>query len=168
MVAVMGPTRRVGRSSRRFPASRRRKLVWATTGPVNTASIAGGSTVVDDLLGDFRQAGASHLGITVMRTHLHIYPDNGTWLLGLVIGRARDDGLTLDPSLNNDIDWMFLDVHTSNFSGTAADQVTPRAIDLRAKRKMEEMGQSYVIVYKNLDTAAKTFRFFSRVLVALP
>jgi hypothetical protein len=108
-----------------------------------------------------------------MRTHLRLFPTFGSagsyWQIGLIIGRDADVG-TVNPNVNAEpeLDWM-LDtvIPRRDFDATAARDDWLE-VDLRAKRKMQEMGQRYIFNFYNSDAASQTMRWFARTLVALP
>ena len=153
----------------------RRKLVWATREFVLAGINAGVSTTVD-LLSDFRGAGGDTLGCTIMRTHGYLWWQPVAILtdktaFGLVIGRQQDVGTNnLNPSTgsNPEIDWML----DTRVVPTGTDLTTTQksyTIDNRAKRKMEELGQAYLLVIGNSNggAGAQVFSGFFRTLVAL-
>ena len=152
----------------------RRRLVWATRGPVSTSPAAGASQSFD-LLAAFATGGASTLGVTVMRTHLHVAIAWGVGSTtsylqyGLAIGNDLDV-INARPNASNepDIDWMLLDIEWIQYDAAAVRSLTDFRIDNRSKRKMEEMNQRYVLNIVNNAANQITVTVFSRVLVALP
>ena len=165
------PTRHL--RSTRSVRSARRKLIWATT--AQNVTIAAGAHTTVDLLASIEVAGASTLGITVMRTHCEIYVSNWAGVndevvYGFIIARDTDIGAALGPNANADteLDWMLWSALFPNGSGAAVDVATTYPIDLRSKRKMEEMGQRYALCMTNISAASKTFTVICRTLVALP
>jgi hypothetical protein len=91
---------------------------------------------------------------------------------GLIIGRAADIGIGVAgqvvPAVN-ELDWMLLDLAIGTFSGATADATFPWSVDLRAKRKMQELGQRYFLSVTNPSgVAALTYELFARTLIALP
>ena len=162
---------------RRAPAGRRgqrRKLVWALS-DVSTAVAAGGLANID-LLAPLEVAGASKLGSTVMRIRGSIAV---TWAsttdlstMGLVVVRATDlgPGLGPNPSLaaDREVDWMWIYRFWSDTSGGADPIQKPFEIDVRSKRRVEEMDQTLALQMANGNAATQTFKVFLRVLIALP
>jgi hypothetical protein len=151
----------------------RRKLVWATT--AQNFTIAAGARTTVDLLASLEVAGASTLGVTVMRTHSRIYVSNWATVndevvYGFIIARDTDIGAALGPNANADteLDWMLWSALFPTSSAAAVDVTSMTDIDLRAKRKMEEMGQRYALCVTNISAASKTFSLIQRTLVALP
>ena len=150
----------------------RRKLDWATfdtTIPV-PAGPPTNSTV--DLLNQFELAGASKLGVTIMRTHLQLqlpYAVAGRWEVGLSVVRVTDIGTTrVNPNADNDLDWALFNCFYESYSGATIDARRDVTIDLRAKRKCQEMGQTWGLSLWNSTAAAQTVSAFCRTLVALP
>ena len=163
--------------TRRIPAARgsaprRRKLTWSTSGPV-AVSVAAGGAHLFNLLGDFEVGAVTHVGATVMRTHLHVYPDmEGVpfWIIGVIVGRQSDTSADLDPVVdaNRNLPWSLFTVLTGTFSGATADQVVPRDYDIKSRRKLPDQGSRYVLAIHNDGGTPHTFRYFARTLLALP
>jgi hypothetical protein len=163
------------RHSRVVPARtrQRRKLVWATFD--NSFNLPASGTIVNtiDLLNQFELAGASKLGLTVIRTHMRILlpyaPSTVRYELGLSIVRQTDVGTVRpNPNGDNDLDWMLFDKFFPSFSGATVNASMERVIDLKAKRKCEEMGQTYGASFWSNTAAPGTIEVFARTLVALP
>ena len=168
MVAM--PTRRIRVSRAGGRRTQRRKLVWATVDSTGIAVTAGG-TVLVNALAPFITGGASVLGCTVMRTHLYAFPDTaepGAWTFGMIVGRGSDTGTELDPLTHPELDWMLLTQRNGTYSGATPDAITAFEFDLRSKRKMEEQGQRYTLVFHNGGVASRNMRYFCRTLIALP
>jgi hypothetical protein len=89
--------------------------------------------------------------------------------VGLIVARAADVGtIHPDPIVDTDVDWMLNTRWLANASGAAADTFQERVIDNRSKRKMDELGMAYLLVLRNQNAAAQTYRVFARTLIALP
>ena len=170
------PTR-VIRARRPIRSGNRRKLVWATSDTVAANIAAGANTAIDLLATSFELAGASTLGATVMRTHARISAatanaQTADWRYGFIVTNSGFPGnaatLALyDPRANPELDWMLLDsLHDGEDVGIAGQG--HRSVDLRSKRKMQEMNQKYIMVINNGDAAAHLFSVFVRTLIALP
>ena len=111
-----------------------------------------------------------------MRTHLNLrvsfaaLADTAT--IGLIVDRKTSLGAGLGPNpslaADREDDWMWLARFWADTSGGALPIQKPYEIDSRAKRKMDEMGQAYLIALANGNAAAQTFGVYARVLVALP
>ena len=165
------PVRR--RSIRTGVRAQRRKLVWATFNSAGFGPIAAGATQRADLLGDFRVAGGSVLGTTIMRIHASVHLPFGVvadyWYGGIVVGRLSDiPGTAPAVSTDPEIDWMLAQAIYSTATGAAVDVAKNWTIDLRAKRKMQELDQALLFCLTNVTAAAQTPRVFFRTLVALP
>jgi hypothetical protein len=171
------------RPRRTAPARRgsaRRKLVWATSSNLNQS--IGQTPGNYDLLANLRVAGSSVLGATVMRVHMDI---SVLWSAvtpatsnGLAIGFCVED---TDLVTAQDItpgaqgrDWMlredlFPGTGLNTASIAAASPVEGFRVDLRAKRKVQELNQTLAFVIQNTAAAGGLpVSFFARVLIALP
>jgi hypothetical protein len=110
-----------------------------------------------------------------MRTHLVMqvnFPaSTSLWRVGLIVGRNTDVGINVagqqDPS-NPELDWMLLRREMATFSGATVDAARVLEYDLRAKRKMQELNQAYILALSNSTAASQTYQIFARVLIALP
>jgi hypothetical protein len=158
----------------------RRKLVWATSGQLNQS--VGQTPLNYDFLQNLRVAGSSVLGATVMRVHLDL---SVAWTAvtpatsnGLAIGFCIED---TDLVGAGDVspgaagrDWMlrqdFLPGSGRNtVSIAAASPVEGFQVDLRAKRKVQELNQTLCFVLQNTAAAGGLpVSFFARTLIALP
>jgi len=132
-----------------------------------------------DLLAELEVAGASVLGVTIMRTHIRFTTAfanataAGGLTYGLLVDRKLDVGRNVGPNpiSEHELDWMLLDKYFPNNSGgltqaTANDVVT---IDNRSKRKMQELSQAYLFsILLSGTTDSATPRIWARTLVALP
>ena len=133
-----------------------------------------GSVHTADLLTQLELAGVSHLGITIMRTHLRMQLTNITVPadavpFGLVVGTAADIPTRPDPNAEF-IDWMWQDRYMAfEVAGADVAHNPVVTIDSRSKRRMQEIDQRYLVCVKNL-TASAAFapRIYARTLVALP
>ena len=157
----------------------RRKLVWATD-VANGVTVASGAKLpMRDLLANLEVAGSSILGATVIRTHMRIAVNWGTAdvATGVTYGLIVNDAPTvtnLDPSspAQYGYDWMLWDTMVPGtadqlaISGTVV--LAGRHIDLRAKRKIEELAEKYWFVLINTGTASIPVTVSTRTLIALP
>jgi hypothetical protein len=167
-----GVRRRTTFSNRR--SGSRRKLVWATQA-TGVVPLAVGANVATDLLFALHVAGASTLGATVMRTHVSLFVDDWTTDtdrvdFGLIIGRRSDPVAGLPLATEDELDWMLLRRLKPQFSGAVPDIGYTTDVDLRAKRKVQELDQTLLLVVGGASgiAAAMTFEIFSRTLLALP
>jgi len=162
------------RSSRRGTRSTgsHRQLVWGTVDGILSSSLVNGFQVLD-MLPDIDLT-SSALGSTVMRTHLTITPTTAPavadfYKIGLMIGRNNEIGTNLaGVSLvdSPDLDWMFRRIYTFN-GGIEMGGGNIISIDLRAKRKLSELNQRYVLAIGTNTGAAVQFRIYARTLLAL-
>jgi len=160
------------RSRTSVRTSQRRKLVWATFDNAITALGSGLGTNVN-LLAALGVAGSSLTGCTIMRTHLRIrIPFDTTTssvYLGLVLGRSSDVGTAdPDPFVNPEIDWMYVNRFLPSSSGATFNATQVFDLDVRSKRRMQELGQAYLLSLRNVNGIAETFQIYARTLVALP
>jgi hypothetical protein len=154
--------------------SARRKLVWATA--FGNSTVTNGATNNVDLGASLEVAGSSLLGVTVIRTHIRINvrdwastADQFTY--GLIIGRTADIGVGNSNGINgaaSELDWMLYDQMFPTSSAAVVDVTSQRMIDLRAKRKMDELGQRYLLSFSNNSAAVHSLSYIARVLFALP
>ena len=162
--------RRVSRT--RTPVRQRRKLVWASH--VFNLAAAAGVSINTDLLADFKAGGASILGCTVMRIHALFFVKYANLAdftqMGICVGRQGDitTGTSPNPATNPEIDWMLNRYLLATASGAAVDAQRVIEIDLRSKRKIEELNQALVLIFTNGNAAGNTYFGFSRTLLALP
>src|SRR5260370_14894124 len=151
--------------------SERRKLV-GTTAQISHNATTNGTVVFDDLPSGLEVAGASLLGITIMRMHaqLSYAPASvgAVSTLGIVVGTSADVGNQLDPVNLPDLDWMLNRRLLPGSNGATVNAVNVFEIDLRAKRKMQELNQRLYLSWKPADTGTSSLAGQVRILVALP
>ena len=158
----------------------RRRRVW-TDVEISDNGFAEDALRSEDLLANYASvAGASTMGVTVVRTLIwyqwlineaHAPSDRLT--LGLIRGtRAAAD--VADPDLEPFADWAF---HETRFSGLVTGLLTADApeggfIDAKSSRKIEEVGETWWLIFKGTApaTATATYDFQARVrcLLLLP
>ena len=162
----------VRRSSRVITRSARRKLVWAT---LNTGvSVGAGAVKGFDLLGNLETAGASVLGATVMRTHYQLGLNwntpvvNDFWCIGQLICRDVDITTGIDPNTNPGDDWMLSKQYYVFATGAAFNIASYHDIDLKSKRKVQELEQRCGLMVANHSATARNVNLYVRTLVALP
>jgi len=170
---------------RRAPMARgrssRRRLVWATSFTFDT--IANNANVNHDLLSNLKVAGSSVLGCTVVRTHMRVsvqWPNAAavSSFYGLALGlcvQSMTQVAANTVDLAQDEDWALRD---TMIPGTGADSLNPSAtvlvegwnIDLRAKRKVQELNQTWCLALslQNAITFSIPVAVYARTLVALP
>jgi hypothetical protein len=168
------------RRSAGFGARRpqRRKLVWATDN-LASQTLATGAKLNRDLLANLEVAGSSVLGATVMRIHISCGFNEATadtgqgGALGIIVDSAPTV-TNLDPAVAFGDDWMYLRIFgpSSNGRGNTTIQGTNWAwgedVDIRSKRKIEELGEKLFLCYTNLGSGNQSVSFFTRALIALP
>jgi len=118
-------------------------------------------------------AGASKLGATIMRTHFSgAYAPasvGGHATYGFIVGRNVDVAAAL-PNIVSDseLDWMLNTQLFPTTSGATVDASVPFHVDLRSKRKVEEMNSEYLFVWQPTDSGTSSLTGFVRTLLALP
>ena len=154
--------------------TQRRKLVWATVDQSVTI-IAGAKTNVN-LLAALSVAGSSLLGVTIMRTHVEIAPTTALTLgdglrVGFLVARVADVGAGVtgspDPS-DPELDWMLWRHEHVTPLGIAPGGGDVLVYDIKAKRKMQELNQAYILSLLNSAGGSKTLYIQGRILLALP
>ena len=173
---------RVRRSSRSFGrSSARRKLVWATR---EVDSLITGNFNAD-LLQDLRGPGVSVLGCTVMRTHIRAQltwastgtPSDSSLGIGLTVENLLEVTAQTVTWQDAGQDWALLDrwrpATGINFipgaGGGLLGGFEGFIIDLRAKRKVQELGETWCFV-GSVPSGQESvqLRMIARTLVALP
>src|SRR5258707_2950004 len=155
--------------------SRRRGLVWATTD--QSVNIPAGQISNSNLLATLQVAGSSTLASTVMRTHLRIMVTGVTanqdtlQRVGLIVGRLSDVGINVagqqDPS-NPELDWLILDRRPWEASGAATDRAQDWGYDVKSRRRVGELYQTYLLCLSNAYADAQNYSIFAIVLLYLP
>jgi len=167
------------RHSTSYKRGTKRKLVWAETAQSGTIGVIGGSPGVDnvDLLAGYRTAGGSTQGITIMRTHIAFATFLHSAAIandGVALGLLVDDTAQTTATLNTSMaykDWMLL---TNYYAGAHGGSVSGSGwlygwqVDLKAKRKAQELQQSYFMSINALTANVTDVAFLARVLIALP
>ena len=150
----------------------RRKLVWATFD--TSISLGVGPTFNNvDLLSNLRVAGSSVLGCTVIRVRGTVYVDNtgravtAALRWGMIVEDLENVGGVVNLADNFGRDWA-LWVSNRPVTAYGAAGQERQEVDLRAKRKVQELDQSFLFAATNTVGAATTIRPALRVLVALP
>lgn len=181
-------------AARRVTRVPRRKLIWARMTPAISviSNVAAGSPYSEsqDLLQTFRtQMGitAGPVGLTVMRMRFGInttqFPLVATpqLIFGVRVmdtteaAAAEIDATPYTPAADPHADWMcFEPIGPESWSGSAGFHVLDHQIDVRAMRKLDELGQTLVAVLGSVPPngggAAAVIPIFvtSSVLLALP
>ena len=169
--------RRMYHHSAAIVRSQRRKLVWLTNIQSQVTITSGSHLGLVDLTSAFRSAGASTIGTTIMRTHGVIEVSYNTADTGpsitvgyLVTTNTASAGI--DPNAQLEDDWMLWKFLPPPLSPSGiiigTSLLCAYEIDLRAKRKMHEMGQQYLFCVFNGGSMSVTISAAHRVLLAMP
>jgi len=171
------------RARRGLAAGQRRKLVWADSQGVVSplGQVPAGLNV--DLMAGYRAAGGSTQGVTIIRTHLALactyassalIAHNEGYTAGLIIDDSTATVATLNVSNRYD-DWMLYRTFRAMEEGKVIQNSVPAAwgqsnvIDLKAKRKMQELNQTYWLCLASVNnTTVQSASWHARVLLALP
>ena len=161
--------RSMHRGRRGFAAGQRRKLTWATAAADHTSISTTG--LMDDLLANYRSAGGSTQGCTVIRTHIDIIVETSTpgiadgVFVGLIVANTNETAADYGPT-EGFLDWaLYRHLYTAKYGqGFAA-----YSIDLRAKRKIQELQESWFMnTAALLGVNATSVAYNARTLLALP
>ena len=167
------------RSFVRSGSAQRRKLVWATNSGLGLTPVVNSPFNVD-LLSNFRAAGGSTVGATVMRTHVRF---SLAWEVTPASSQAFTYGLTVaDMDLvtagsittgERGRDWAILDQFMpgcgSNAFTVSLGAVEGFAVDLRSKRKVQELNQTWCLAFVYVGgTLELPLSYWTRTLLALP
>lgn len=175
--------------SRRGP---RRKKVWANRQATLTGQGAGSPSISGvDLLSDYVTAGGSTQGVTVIRTVLQIVVESTTGgqffntareaYFGLMVSELAPVATTdEDPLARPHLDWAWNEMYLlGQPNANQPSLILPASTassgmmnkDIRSRRKIEEIGQSWLLCF-NTPTAAQaagiTFVIHGRTLLLLP
>ncbi len=158
----------------RYPARRpqRRKLVWTTT-QTSFANVGNGSSHSQDLLTELEVAGASKLGITVMRMHLELVFTYASatvtgWDWGIKIATQDEIANLISVATSQNDDWMMIRHEFPEYTGATINAQRLVHVDLKAKRRCEEMNETLGFFVTNNVGTAQTMGIFARTLIALP
>ena len=170
---------RYRRSSFAGNRSARRKLVWATQAGGTTLATSGANFNAD-LIMNLKVAGSSVLGATVMRTHFRwsvawgaTQVQTSQVAVGLVV-QSTNLIPTNTVDLLQDEDWAYRDsflmgTGVNYFPTGAAGASEGFTLDLRAKRKVQELNQTWVLAMSLQNgVAAVPISYYCRTLLALP
>jgi len=161
-------------------SSNRRRLVWATAFTFD--AIANNANINHDLLANLKVAGSSVLGVTVVRTHMRFSVQwapltNG--FQGLAVGlvvQSMSQVAAGTVDLFQDEDWALRDTFlpgsgAGQFANVIAAPVEGFTVDLRAKRRVQELNQTWCLAMSLQNAAGADpipVSVYSRTLVALP
>jgi len=164
---------RVMRGRRGFAASQRRKLTWATATATHSAISTAG--VMDDLLSDYRSAGGSTQGCTVIRTHIDIAIQTAApniadgVFCGLIVANDPSDANDFGPT-EGFLDWaLYRHLYVMGTTSGSSSQETRYVIDLKAKRKVQELQETWFLnLTALLGVNTTNVVYTARTLLALP
>lgn len=165
-------------TTRRSSTSQRRKLVWARSQTTGNQAIAQGAILTSNLLSQFEVAyGAGLIGCTIMRVRGTFAVQNTTAnfsccnQLGLQVGPDDLTSAQLDPVVRFSDDWMYWDAQLTNNNATGEfSLVNNYKIDVRAKRRLDELGDTLWFTTKNFNPAAsgQVAQWAFSILIAMP
>ena len=161
----------------------RRRTTWARSiGVISNAAAATYSTV--DLLAEFKAAGGVQQGVTVGRIHLRwsntsACAASDEMALGVIRGQNTDVGVSVagapEPVADPYEDWLFWSVYYGCGNGGGGSFFYPHGsnaneVDIRAKRKLEDLQMSLNLVVRNPISAAfpAVLDYSASVLLLLP
>lgn len=162
---------------RRAPQARR-KRVWARS--VGSLTVAAGGSNAVNLLDNFVLAmgGAQPIGCTVSRIRLtaafnrtSTAANLDALFLGITVGSTNlDPGADIRPLTDSSNDWMYWSKRfvSEESTGTPAGSGPFWDIDVRAMRKIDELGQALWLSYEAQAVLAGTLGFGASVLLLLP
>jgi len=169
----------MARRRARFSPVPRRKRVWADTQIIDLG-FAEDSLRSEDLLADFVAAGGSSQGVTVQRTIIDLmwgineaHTPSDYLTVALIKGTSATADVA-DPRLEPYADWAWIQ---TAFSGGQHGLVTADAsetlhVDTSTMRKVDEVGETWWLIYKGTApvTATATYDVRARVrtLLLLP
>lgn len=150
-------------------------MVWARTDLVGSAGP--GAAAIADLFSSFQAtAGLNLFGVTVVRTRGVVSARTATGATGLNelivgcrVGTENSPPLatTGGPFTNRDADWYVYEPVPLPADGADVDKFVWKEVDNRAKRKVDEVGQT---VFLAVEPTATTIQFggFLSTLIMLP
>jgi hypothetical protein len=155
----------------------RRTSVWARSNLQVSVAATGQQNI--DLWADLEVAGSGILGSTVLRTLILLTVENwaSPTLDSLIAGCIVEDkgyvGTTQALATNRNLDWYWYQVFTPTTNGATVNAaiVYPpdgRPYDIRAKRRVADLGRTSILALSNGSAAAKTVQVAVNQLVALP
>jgi hypothetical protein len=176
---VLARTRRISGARRSAP---RRHSTWAVKF-VQNASVPTATGSSTDLLAGLEVGGVGIVGGTVVRTHValavsSVQADTGPACVWGLVKWDKTTAAPNSPQADTDfyVDWgmyRFLDPGLAT-SSQPEPAVTPTAIvwgkeyDCKARRRMEEMNDSWFFQFRNLGSGTQTVTYLIRTLVLLP
>jgi hypothetical protein len=179
--------------ARRGVRSPRRRLIWTEYDAVLAFTAASQWFSLDTLQTYKAAVGSTVAKATIMRTHAAVVSVTGTgspadrlWT-GFRVADVDDTAGTVfaatptvaNPRDNPYVDWAFMSRHSrdgalnfrpSYIGGTAGEPGGGITYDLRSKRKLENLTDTWalVVLQDTATTVAQTYHVFVRTLLALP
>ena len=166
----------------RHATTQRRKLVWADSqGAISPLGVAPAGFLNNCLQG-YAAAGGSRAGMTVMRIHatfgVNYTPTTAVGTAeGIDVGFVIEDDSSVATELHTNklyLDWMLLKtVYAAQPGAITTGGGTPSLtttfeLDLRAKRKCQELNQTLWLVLGARTGTVTGVNFHIRTLIALP
>jgi len=169
------------RPLRTVQRGRRRKLVWARTASTlaeDGVTVAAGASDLQDLLASFQAGyGADVLGSTVMRIRGAVSISQGTVANDIIatmgIGVFPETLAVAEMHAFNNIhlDWMYWETvfaSPANIPASDFSQVHNHVLDVRSKRKLDELQDGLFWNFANVSASSVNYRAAFSVLLALP
>jgi hypothetical protein len=151
----------------------RRRLEWADS-LITFNAIATNTLQTTDLLANFVADGGSREGVTVIRTHIQCaYAPasvGGRSTIGLIVSSLQASTITgeLNP-LNDPYEpWLLVKTLYPGASGATVNATNPFEIDVKSKRKVQHIQETYWLSWISTDTGTASFNAHVRALIALP
>lgn len=174
-------------SRRRAPMRRsrgtRRRMNWVESHG-NVVFAANNNWTTVDLFAPYRAiTGATTAGLTILRTHLWVLPHapaaGDLFWVGLSVLDTDDivapgaNAQVPNPRDNPYVDWAFFQRYEFDVNLRVPSSNTDFAgayLDLKSRRRCHDLQQTWTltVLQETVGTAAKTYDFASRTLVALP
>jgi len=146
-----------------------RSRVWATFDQAVT--VGANQVKIVDLLNQLELAGVSKLGSTVVRVHLRMHIPTAvvgftSFEYAIGVNPITTVGTLLpNPNADNDLDWMIFKRIWPTYSGATVDAFYQEVLDLKSRRKVDEMGQTLTLNMWSPVVSPGTIDVFARTLV---
>jgi hypothetical protein len=126
-----------------------------------------------DLLAPLDVAGASVLGLTVVRTHVLLQVQNFAQVadelqFGLIVDDSENVGAAVNLASNGARSWAWYAMVTPTSNGATVNVCDNRFYDVKAMRKIPGPDATFLAAFFNNSAASKTYRLVTRTLVKLP
>jgi len=165
-----------GRPKRSMGATAKRQTVWADIIFTNGTLAASAVDLVEGLSQFEAAYGANLIGSTITRIHftftgrlLSSTPNTDATRLGIIVGADTLDVADLSPVASPNLDWMLNKDFDMEVNATAGYPTRHYSFDLKAQRRLAELGDTLFILVQNQDPGdTLAFRFHARILLKLP